>query len=123
MNKKDRIWISCMEYCQKYCKCHQMPERSFFLNGYQLPLCARCTGILIGNLFGLFLSPLLKFRLHNSLLMIPLIMDGSIQYFTTYKSNNIKRLITGILYGYSFVSTFFWLLRFIIKSFKNKFGV
>jgi uncharacterized membrane protein len=25
--------------------CHQRPERSFFLDGHQLPVCARCTGL------------------------------------------------------------------------------
>src|SRR4051812_25109372 len=25
--------------------CHQRPDRSFFLQGVQLPVCARCTGI------------------------------------------------------------------------------
>src|SRR5689334_3189432 len=25
--------------------CHQRPERSFFWSGYQLPVCARCTGL------------------------------------------------------------------------------
>jgi uncharacterized membrane protein len=25
--------------------CHQKPERSFFLDGHQLPVCARCTGL------------------------------------------------------------------------------
>jgi uncharacterized membrane protein len=28
--------------------CHQMPERSFHLSGYQLPVCARCLGIYAG---------------------------------------------------------------------------
>ena len=28
--------------------CHQMPERSFFYKGKQFPVCARCTGVIIG---------------------------------------------------------------------------
>ena len=30
--------------------CHQMPERSFFIRGKQFPVCARCTGVMIGNI-------------------------------------------------------------------------
>jgi uncharacterized membrane protein len=28
--------------------CHQIPERSFYLAGFQLPVCARCLGIYAG---------------------------------------------------------------------------
>ena len=28
--------------------CHQRPERSFFLNGQQMAVCARCTGLYAG---------------------------------------------------------------------------
>src|SRR6185295_19740317 len=28
--------------------CHQLPERSFFIDGYKLAVCSRCTGIYAG---------------------------------------------------------------------------
>ena len=30
--------------------CHQLPNRSFYINGKKFPVCARCTGVFIGNL-------------------------------------------------------------------------
>lgn len=33
--------------------CHQLPERSFFLGGRQLPVCARCSGLYLGVAAGL----------------------------------------------------------------------
>jgi uncharacterized membrane protein len=32
--------------------CHQLPERSFFLDGRQLPVCARCTGLYLSSAAG-----------------------------------------------------------------------
>jgi uncharacterized membrane protein len=34
--------------------CHQRPERSFFWDGVQLPVCARCTGLYVGGAVALF---------------------------------------------------------------------
>jgi uncharacterized membrane protein len=28
--------------------CHQRPDRSFFISGHQMPVCARCTGLYAG---------------------------------------------------------------------------
>ena len=37
--------------------------------------------------------------LFRSLLIIPMIIDGYLQLLTSYLSNNLLRLITGILFG------------------------
>ena len=33
--------------------CHQRPERSFFWDGHQFPVCARCTGLYLSGAAGL----------------------------------------------------------------------
>ena len=33
--------------------CHQIPERSFYWVGQQLPVCARCTGLYVSGTVGL----------------------------------------------------------------------
>lgn len=88
--------------------CHQLPERSFFFKGHQFPLCARCTGILIGYIIGIIYLFIVK-DLHifiELLLMVPLLIDGTVQYLGYFKSTNIRRLITGILAGISTICLF-----------------
>lgn len=109
----ESLWIRSMEFCGRYARCHQMPERSFFIRGYQLPLCARCTGIMIGNIIGL-MTFWIDFPLWTALLMIPMALDGTVQRFTDYESNNRRRLITGLLWGFASVAMTFFLIRFLI---------
>lgn len=92
--------------------CHRMPERSFFFKGHQFPICARCTGILIGYIIGiLYLIFYNKLSyIFELLLMVPLLIDGIGQYRGYFVSTNTRRLITGILGGISFIC----LLRMII---------
>lgn len=77
------------------------------LKGRKLPICARCTGELLGIIVSCFnyrfLKPSITF---NIILMIPLVVDGFIQLKTQYESNNSKRLITGILFGYALCNLF-----------------
>lgn len=37
------------------------------------------------------------------LIMLPMIVDGMVQMFTAYESNNRRRFITGFLFGYGLV--------------------
>lgn len=39
-----------------YAVCHRIPERSFHAGDYQLPLCARCSGMYLGAVLGLVLQ-------------------------------------------------------------------
>lgn len=80
--------------------CHCRKDRSFHYHGKQFPICARCSGELVGIIIGIFLCFIIDYDwLMIVLLMLPMVVDGSIQALTKYESNNIKRLITGILFG------------------------
>ncbi|MGX7201266.1 DUF2085 domain-containing protein [Enterococcus plantarum] len=83
--------------------CHCLPNRSFYFRQKQFPICARCTGELIGILVGIISFPFVHFSiLFLILLLLPLIFDGFLQLLTTYESKNVRRCITGILFGYAF---------------------
>ena len=47
-----------------------------------------------------FLRPTI---LVSMLLLIPLVIDGAVQLVTSYESNNIRRFITGVLFGYGLI--------------------
>ena len=84
--------------------CHQRADRSFYYKGKKFPVCARCTGIISGAVLAVL--TILFFRLEIKycfILMIPLIIDGTVQRFSKYESTNLRRLITGILFGYGAV--------------------
>lgn len=97
--QKEKRWLRWMRIGKLF-GCHQMCERSFFYKQYQFPLCARCTGVVVGEFV---FAPIVFFSLGFSwwslVLLGPLIIDGSLQYKTAYVSNNIKRFISGILAG------------------------
>lgn len=89
--------------------CHQLPERSFFIGQRKFPVCARCTGILVGGvgtvLTFLIAAPLTPPSiLIATLLLMPLIVDGTTQLFTRYESTNLRRFITGVAFSIGIVS-------------------
>jgi uncharacterized membrane protein len=86
--------------------CHQLHERSFFFYGYQFPVCARCTGLFIGQIMGLSLFYFfIRFDLKILFLLafislLALGIDGMLQLKKICFSNNFRRLITGMSCGY-----------------------
>lgn len=85
--------------------CHRKPERSFFIKGYQFPVCSRCTGFYI-SLIIYFIYAYYFFVDYNSylllfaiILLIPPAIDGLTQLFEYRESNNTLRFSTGLLGG------------------------
>jgi len=121
MSKADEVWLELMRI-GRAAGCHQMASRSFFAAGYQLPLCARCTGITIGYLAGAA-AFVRKIRLPVPALLamcIPCAVDGLLQKFTEYESNNIKRVITGFLTGAAYIQLLAGTGIFVWKWFASR---
>lgn len=89
--------------------CHQRPDRSFFFRGHQFPLCARCTGFVVGTLAFCIYSFL--FPIHYTyelfiialLIQLPYIIDGTTQFLGLRESNNILRFITGFIGAFGLI--------------------
>jgi uncharacterized membrane protein len=103
-----------------YAVCHQISERSFHIGNYQLPLCARCSGMYLGAMTGLVLQSFLGWKRgkapHWSILtvlgafVVAFGIDGANSYLyllreiqpgilpqipNIYVPNNTLRLLTG----------------------------
>lgn len=85
--------------------CHQLPERSFRVRGRQFPLCARCTGVLIGQ--GVALVSLLGGFLPSCSAGMALLgvmgADWSLQKTGICMSTNRRRFLTGIMGGLGWI--------------------
>jgi uncharacterized membrane protein len=93
--------------------CHQLPERSFFGGGVQLPVCTRDTGIYVGFCVSLALIALLhrpqrprEFPsvwgwIAFALMVGSMAVDGGTENLGLRSTTNELRLITGLLCGYA----------------------
>jgi uncharacterized membrane protein len=100
--------------------CHQLPDRSLFIFGYQMAVCSRCfaiyAGFLAGGLSFYFLKNKLKpfHILYFVLFCVPMGIDGVAQLFGipiprsigpglelvwSTVSNNEMRVFTGAIFG------------------------
>lgn len=105
------------KYKIEFVSCHQMPERSFFYKGKQFPICSRCTGIYIGYIAIFIFAVTLTYipLLWSLILLFPSLIDGLTQAYCHRESNNILRLITGIMFGVGMSSLGAILAKFISK--------
>ena len=113
-------WIKLMELSETL-GCHQMPERSFFLKGYQFPVCARCTGVIISSIIAtiLFIKKKMPIKLCVFLSSI-MLADWSLQYFKIKESTNTRRLITGLIGGFGYSTLHLYFYSFLFKKIKEQ---
>lgn len=97
--------------------CHQRPDRSLFIKGYQFPVCARCTGVMSGYLFGIALWSFLKLNFVECILMcVPMLVDWGIQYLKIREATQSSRLVTGFLGGLGIMDFQINIILLIIKG-------
>ena len=87
--------------------CHRHPSRSLQLPWGFTGLCTRCTafwaGMLAGSLLILGRKPSIPLTA-AVLLIVPLIVDGSLQYSGLYESTSLLRSVTGAAAGFGLAS-------------------
>ena len=87
--------------------CHQMPERSFYLAGYPLAVCARCTGLYVGALAGVIAYPLMRPLARTDaprrewliLAAVPTTIDFALGFFHIWENTHWSRFSTALLLG------------------------
>jgi len=85
--------------------CHQRPERSFHIAGYQFAVCARCTGLYSGFALATVFYPLTRSlkraetpaRIWLFLSAVPLLVDFGLGYFGVWENTFLSRFVTGAL--------------------------
>ena len=116
MNNNEKKWVSLMRLGGKL-GCHQIPERSFFYKGYQFPVCARCTGVLLSVPISIYILKKYKLSVRVALLMSEIMLiDWGIQYLGIKESTNARRLTTGLIGGIGFHVLYFKMIIYLIKK-------
>ena len=87
--------------------CHQIPGRSFHIEGEQFGVCSRCFGVYFGLLLGYAVYPLWRSideiepipRIWLFLSLIPIGVDWSLTIFGFWENTFTSRFITGLILG------------------------
>jgi uncharacterized membrane protein len=87
--------------------CHQIPERSFNVEGFPLAVCARCFGLYAGAAFGVFAYPLLRSlsrtdapgRAWLMWAALPTSVDFALGVLGIWENTHLSRFLTALLLG------------------------
>lgn len=119
---KDRTWMRWMELGARL-GCHQMPERSFFYRGYQFPVCARCTGVILSSVLAFFVFFKKKLSYAVCVAMSGVMLaDWLLQYLKIKESSNGRRLVTGLIGGFGYATLHLYFYRFLWNKCRQLFG-
>lgn len=118
MKKETKIktWAFFMRLGDR-CGCHQIEERCFKINGWQFPICSRCTGILTGQILGGIIY-WCKVNIHfyiDFVFLLIMFLDWFIQFKNIKKSTNFRRFITGNLAGIAQISIIIKLIKILLN--------
>lgn len=101
--------------------CHQNPERSFWLLGYPVSLCARCLGVYIGTTLCciLVLFNKLNISIKVFVIMTFLSLIDIILNLLNINTGNIIRFCTGLIIGLLITISVNFILKKLEKIYEN----
>ncbi len=113
LNDKDLSFNRFKRYFELILSHHKRDKSSkcfrISIDNKRLYLCTRCSSIVMGIIiFALFHQLLLPHQMYftwvwslliSLILVIPMGLDGGLQYLDIIKSSKLKRVITGLLFG------------------------
>lgn len=96
------IFIERFKFIGKIPLCNGIPERALHIGDFCFPLCYRCMFVVLSFFvilcFHIYMNKRMNFKL-TLLCLVPMIVDGCLQTFFFVESTNIRRSITGMLFG------------------------
>lgn len=83
--------------------CNGKPSRGIFIGDFCLPICARCFSMVVFSFLFYFLTLKGKIKRMSNisciLFILPLVIDGTLQYVFNIESTNFRRILTGMFFG------------------------